>query len=56
MTLRKLGLLMTVLFMAVSLPACRAIAGIFKAGVGVGIFLAVIVVGLIFFVVSKARA
>ncbi len=41
---------------AVSMPACRAVAGIFKAGMGVGIFLAVVVIGIIFFVVSRAKA
>jgi hypothetical protein len=36
-------------------PACRAIEGIFKAGVGVGFFLAIILVVLVVFGVSKLR-
>jgi hypothetical protein len=56
MTLQRLGLLLLVVAAVVTMPACAAIAGIFKAGVGVGIFMAILVVGLIFFVVSKAKA
>jgi hypothetical protein len=40
----------------VSLPACRVVGGIFKAGVGVGVILAVVVVGLLFALVTKTRA
>lgn len=40
----------------VSLPGCRVVGGIFKAGVGVGVILAVVVVGLLFALVTKTRA
>ena len=56
MTFQRLGLLLLVIAAVMTMPACDAIFGIFKAGVGVGIFMAIVVVGLVFFVVSKARA
>ena len=40
----------------VSLPGCRVVGGIFKAGVGVGVIMAVVVVGLLFALVTKTRA
>lgn len=40
----------------VSLPGCRVVGGIFKAGVGVGVLLAVVVVGLLLALVTKTRA
>jgi hypothetical protein len=55
MNLQRFGLLLLVLAAVATMPACAAIAGIFKAGVGVGIFMAVLVVALVFFVVTKAR-
>jgi hypothetical protein len=55
-TLQKFGVLLVVLAAVVTMPACGAIFGIFKAGMGVGIFMAILVVGLIFFVITKARA
>ena len=45
-----------VLLVIATLPACAVVGGIFKAGVGVGIFLAVVVVGLVVFLVTRARA
>jgi hypothetical protein len=56
MTFQRLGLLLLVVAAVVTMPACGAILGIFKAGVGVGIFMAILVVGLVLFVVSKAKA
>jgi hypothetical protein len=56
MTFQRLGLLSIVVAAVLTMPGCDAIFGIFKAGVGVGIFMAILVVGLILFVVSKARA
>jgi hypothetical protein len=56
MTLQRVGLLLFVIAAVITMPACAAVAGIFKAGMGVGIFLAILVVGLVLFVVSKARA
>ena len=40
----------------VSLPGCRVVGGIFKAGVGVGVIMAIVVVGLLFALVTKTRA
>jgi len=36
-----------------TLSGCAVIGGIFKAGVGFGIFLVILVIALIFFVISK---
>jgi hypothetical protein len=43
------------LFMLTTLSSCEAIAGIFKAGMGVGIFLVILVVAVIAFFVMKGR-
>jgi len=43
------------LTLAVSLSSCEAIAGIFKAGLVVGIIIVVIVVGLIIWIINKVR-
>jgi hypothetical protein len=48
--------LLLVILALVSLPACRVVGGIFKAGVGVGVIMAVVVVGLLFALVTKTRA
>ena len=42
------------LSLSVALSSCEAIAGIFKAGMGFGIFLVIAVVAIIVFVVVKA--
>lgn len=39
----------------ITLTSCEAIAGIFKAGMGVGIFIVVLIVGLILYFVSRSR-
>jgi hypothetical protein len=44
------ALLMVVL---VTAAGCAAVAGIFKAGMWVGIVMAVIVLGLVFFLISR---
>ena len=51
--MKKLSLfmLMCTLF---SLSSCQLVAGIFKAGVGVGIFIVVAVIALIVFIIAKA--
>lgn len=54
--MQLLARLLIVLLIVMTLPACAFIGGVFKAGVGVGIFMAVLVVGLIFFLVVRARA
>ena len=44
----------SLLFMAVTLTSCQAIAGIFKAGIWVGIVIVVVIVAIIFWLISKA--
>lgn len=44
-----------VLFLALALPGCEAIAAIFQAGMWVGVLGAVVVIAIIAFIVSKAR-
>ena len=46
------ALLASIVFTASS---CQAIADIFKAGVWVGVLLVVVVIGIIFWLVGKAR-
>jgi hypothetical protein len=47
--------LFLVLLAGVMLSACEIAEGIFKAGMGVGIFLVVVVVALVFYLVGKVR-
>ena len=42
-----------ILLMLTTFSSCEVIGGIFKAGVGVGIFLVLIVVALVVFFISK---
>ena len=42
------------MLMSFTLSSCEAIAGIFKAGMGFGIFLVIAVVALIIFIIMKA--
>jgi hypothetical protein len=51
-----LSRLLIVIVALVSLPGCRVVGGIFKAGVGVGLILAFVVVGLLFALITKMRA
>jgi len=46
----KLSLMLMVLF---SLTSCEVIGGIFKAGMGVGIFIVIAVIAVIIFIISK---
>lgn len=39
--------------LVLSMSSCQVIGDIFKAGVGVGVFLVVAVIGLIIFVIAK---
>lgn len=49
-------LIFTLLLMVLLiLTGCSVIADIFKAGMGVGIFLVVVVIGLVVFIVYKIR-
>ena len=43
------------IFLVSTLSSCEVIGGIFKAGVWVGVLVVVIVVGLILFLVGKAK-
>ncbi len=43
-----------VLLLTLSLTSCQVIGDIFKAGVGVGVFMVVGVIGLIIFLIAKA--
>ena len=42
------------LLISTMLSSCEAIASIFKAGMGFGIFLVIAVIGLIIFIIMKA--
>jgi hypothetical protein len=46
------ALLVSIVF---TVSSCQAIADIFKAGVWVGVLLVVVVIGVIFWLVGKAR-
>lgn len=47
---------MAFLFAAITtFSSCAAIGGIFKAGIWVGVFVVILVVGIILWIVSKAR-
>lgn len=50
--MKKLELFVLMIVIA-SLSSCQVIGDIFKAGMGVGIFLVLAVIGLIIFVVAK---
>ena len=41
------------LAMLLSLSSCNIIGGIFKAGVGTGVVLVIVVIGLIIFILSR---
>lgn len=53
--LKFANLLPVFLLIAVTLSSCEAIAGIFKAGLWVGIIGVVIVIAIILWLVGKAR-
>jgi TRAP-type C4-dicarboxylate transport system permease large subunit len=53
---RNNGLIFTLLiFIVFTASSCQAIADIFKAGVWVGVLLVVVVIGVIFWLIGKAR-
>ncbi|HEV2830998.1 MAG TPA: phosphatidate cytidylyltransferase [Hanamia sp.] len=49
------SMLALLIFMSVTFTSCEAIAGIFKAGMWVGILIVVIIVGIILWIIGKAR-
>ncbi len=52
---RNNRLIFALTFIIFTASSCQAIADIFKAGVWVGIILVVVVVGIIFWLISKAK-
>jgi len=46
--------LVSMLFMAITLSSCEAIAGIFKAGVWFGVIGVIVILVIIFWLISKA--
>lgn len=50
---KKLTRILMLLVVLVSFTSCSIIEGIFKAGVGVGIFIIIAVLAIIAFIVSK---
>lgn len=50
--MKKTQIILLVLFTAM-LSSCEVVGGIFKAGVGFGIFIAVVVVALLIFFLSR---
>ncbi len=53
--INKINFLAVITLLAVALSSCEAIAGIFKAGIWVGIIIVVLVVAVIFWLINKAR-
>lgn len=50
------GILLAALFFIITtMSSCAAIEGIFKAGVWVGVLVVVLIVGIIFWIIGKAR-
>jgi hypothetical protein len=49
----KITRIVMLLIILISVTSCSIVKGIFQAGVGVGIFLVVIVLAVIAFVISK---
>lgn len=50
------GILLTALFFMITmLSSCEVIGGIFKAGVWVGVLLVAVVIGIILWIVGKAK-
>ena len=46
-------LFLLVMSILISLSSCQLIGDIFKTGVGVGVFLVIIVIGIIIFIITK---
>ncbi|MDN3672714.1 hypothetical protein QWY99_06550 [Flavobacterium branchiarum] len=49
----KLTTILVALIVSFSFTSCEAIAGIFKAGMGVGAFAVIAIIVLIIFIISK---
>lgn len=49
----KITRLLMVLFILFSFTSCEVIGGIFKAGMGVGIFIVIFIIAIVIFVLAK---
>ena len=49
----KITRILMLLFISLSFTSCSIIEGIFKAGIGVGIFIVVAILAILFFIVKK---
>ena len=49
----KLQRILMLLIIMISTTSCSIVEGIFKAGMGVGIFIVVIIVAIVIFIISK---
>jgi hypothetical protein len=49
------SVLALLILISVTFTSCEAIAGIFKAGMWVGILIVVIIIGIILWIIGKAR-
>ncbi|MFV7234909.1 hypothetical protein [Flavobacterium sp. ZB4R12] len=50
---KKITRLLVLFIVLISFTSCSVIEGIFKAGMGVGIFIAIAVIAVIVFIMSK---
>lgn len=50
---KKLKRILMLLIVSISLTGCSVIEGIFKAGMGVGIFIVVAIIAIVVFIISK---
>ena len=50
---KKLTRLLMLLVVLLSFTSCSIIEGIFKAGIGVGIFIVIAILAIIIFIISK---
>ena len=50
---KKLTRLLMLLIVLISFTSCSIVEGIFKAGMGVGIFIVIAVIAVIVFIISK---
>ena len=53
--LQKSVVFLSVFAVAMSLTSCQAIGDIFKAGVWTGIIVVVVIIGLIIYLITRAR-
>ena len=49
----KITRIVMLLIILISVTSCSIVEGIFKAGVGVGVFIVVIIAAIVIFVISK---